>query len=67
MSLITDIVVISGKSPHILPPVGYTKMPLDLRQTPAHLERVPNVDYVFICYKIDKYINVYEQDILSLE
>ena len=48
LSLITDVVVIAGKSPHILPPLEYTKIPIDLRQTPAGLERSPNVDYVYI-------------------
>lgn len=46
------------------PPLGYTKIPLDLRQTPADLERVPNLDYVFICYKTDKQLSVVERDLL---
>jgi hypothetical protein len=67
LSLITDVTVISGKSPHILPPLGYQKIPLDLRQTPHELERTPDVDYVFICVKTDKNINIYERDLLTLK
>lgn len=48
LSLVTDVVVITGKSPNILPPLGYHKIPVDLRQTPHHLERAPDIDCVFI-------------------
>jgi hypothetical protein len=67
LSLITDVTIISGKNPHILPPVGYHKIPVDLRQTPKELENSPKVDFVFICYKTDKEINVYERDLLTLK
>lgn len=67
LSLVTDVVVITGKSPNILPPIGYKKIPIDLRQTPHELERAPDVDFVFICYKTDKDINTYERDLLTLK
>jgi hypothetical protein len=35
-----------------------------LRQTPKDLERVPNLDYVFICYKTDKALALTERDLL---
>ena len=44
--------------------MGYTKIPIDLRQTPAELERVPNLDYVFLAYKTDKQVTLVERDLL---
>lgn len=35
-----------------------------MRQTPADLERVPNLDYVYICYKTDKQLALVERDLL---
>jgi hypothetical protein len=67
LSLVTDVVVITGKSPNILAPIGYKKIPIDLRQTPHELEKAPDVDFVFICYKTDKDINTYERDLLTLK
>lgn len=67
LSLITDVKIIAGKNPNILPPVGYHKIPIDLRQTPAELENSPKIDCVFVCYKTDKDINVYERDLLTLK
>ena len=46
------------------PPLGYTKIPFDLRQTPPELERVPNLDYVYVCYKTDKQLSLIERDLL---
>ena len=46
------------------PPLGYIKIPVDLRQTPEDLERVPNLDYVFVCYKTDKQVALVERDLL---
>jgi len=46
------------------PPLGYTKIDVDLRQTPQDLERVPNLDYVFVCYKSDKSLALAERDLL---
>ena len=48
LSLITDVKVIAGKNPHILAPVGYHKIPIDLRQTPDELENSSKVDYVYV-------------------
>jgi hypothetical protein len=45
-------------------PLGYHKIPIDLRQTPKDLERVPNLDYVFLCYKTDKQLALTERDLL---
>ena len=53
-----------GQDRNLRAPLGYTKIPIDLRQTPADLERVPNLDYVFICYKTDKQLAVTERDLL---
>ncbi len=64
LSLVTDVQVIAGKSEAIQPPLGYTKIPVDLRQTPHELERSPTCEYVYICYKTDKDINLYERDLL---
>ena len=44
--------------------MGYHKIPIDLRQTPKGLERVPNLDYVFLCYKTDKTLALTERDLL---
>ena len=44
--------------------MGYHKIPIDLRQTPKDLERVPNLDYVFLCYKTDKMLALTERDLL---
>ena len=54
LSIITDVQVLMGQDRNLRPPLGYTKIPVDLRQTPSDLERVPNLDYVFLCYKTDK-------------
>ena len=35
-----------------------------MRSTPKDLERVPNLDYVFICYKTDKLLALTERDLL---
>ena len=35
-----------------------------MRQTPVDLERVPNLDYVFVCYKTDKQLSLVERDLL---
>lgn len=53
-----------GQDRHLRSPLGYTKIPIDLRQTPADLERVPNLDYVFVCYKTDKQLTLVERDLL---
>ena len=45
-------------------PLGYHKIPIDLRQTPKDLERVPNLDYVYLCYKTDKALALTERDLL---
>lgn len=45
-------------------PLGYHKIPVDLRQTPHDLERVPNLDYVFVCYRNDKQLALTERDLL---
>lgn len=45
-------------------PLGYHKIPIDLRQTPKDLERVPNLDYVYLCYKTDKQLALSERDLL---
>ena len=54
LSIVTDICVIQGQDAHLKAPLGYHKINVDLRQTPRDLERVPNLDYVFLCYKTDK-------------
>lgn len=64
LSIVTDVQVLAGQDRHLRPPLGYTKIPVDLRQTPADLERVPNLDYVFLCYKSDKQITLVERDLL---
>lgn len=53
-----------GQSIDLRAPLGYTKIKVDLRQTPADLERVPNLDYVYICYKTDKHLAQAERDLL---
>ena len=67
LSLITDVKVLVDKIPHILAPVGYHKILIDLRQTPEELENSLKIDYVFVLYKTDKNINVYERDLLTLK
>jgi hypothetical protein len=53
-----------GQDAHLRAPLGYHKMPIDLRQTPKDLERVPNLDYVYLCYKTDKALAQTERDLL---
>ena len=48
LSLVTDIVVITGKSPDIQAPLCYHKIPVDLRQNPVDLIEATNLDYVYI-------------------
>jgi len=45
-------------------PLGYHRIPIDLRQTPKDLERIPNLDYVYLCYKTDKQLALSERDLL---
>ena len=66
-NLITDITVISGKSSNIQPPIGFTKIPVDLRQTPPELSEYSNLDYVYIWYKTDKDIHMFERDLMLLK
>ena len=47
-------------------PLGFTRLDVDLRQTPKDLERVPNLDYVFVCYKTDRQLALAERDLLIL-
>ena len=53
-----------GQDAQLRAPLGYHKIPIDLRQTPKDLERVPNLDYVFLCYKTDKMLALTERDLL---
>lgn len=53
-----------GQDAHLRAPLGYHKIAIDLRQTPKDLERVPNLDYVFVCYKTDKQLALTERDLL---
>ena len=53
-----------GQDAHLRAPLGYHKIPIDLRQTPKDLERVPNLDYVYLCYKTDKSLAQTERDLL---
>lgn len=64
LSVVTDVQILMGQDRHLRAPLGYTKVPVDLRQTPADLERVPNLDYVFVCYKTDKQLTLVERDML---
>lgn len=64
LSIVTDVQIIMGQDRNLRPPLGYTRIDVDLRQTPAELERVPNLDYVFVCYKTDKQLTLAERDLL---
>ncbi len=64
LSIVTDVQVVMGQDAHLRAPLGYHKIPVDLRQTPKDLERVPNLDYVFLCYKTDKALALTERDLL---
>lgn len=64
LSIVTDVQIIMGQDRNLRPPFGYTRIDVDLRQTPADLERVPNLDYVFVCYKTDKALALAERDLL---
>ena len=66
LSIITDVCVIQGQDPHMRAPLGFTRIDVDLRQTPKDLERVPNLDYVFVCYKTDRQLALAERDLLIL-
>lgn len=64
LSIVTDVQIIMGQDRNLRPPLGYTRIDVDLRQTPEDLERVPNLDYVFVCYKSDKQLTLAERDLL---
>ena len=64
LSVVTDVQIIMGQDKNMRAPLGYTKINVDLRQTPPELERVPNLDYVFVCYKTDKQLALSERDLL---
>ncbi len=64
LSIVTDVQIIMGQDRNLRPPLGYTRIDVDLRQTPPDLERVPNLDYVFVCYKTDKSLALSERDLL---
>mmetsp|Transcript_9422 Transcript_9422/g.8926 ORF Transcript_9422/g.8926 Transcript_9422/m.8926 type:complete len:159 (-) Transcript_9422:3342-3818(-) len=64
LSVVTDVMVLMGQDAHLRAPIGYQRIEVDLRQTPKDLERVPNLDYVFICYKTDKMLATTERDLL---
>lgn len=64
LSIVTDVQVIMGQDANLRAPLGYHKIPVDLRQTPKDLERVPNLDYVFLCYRTDKQLALTERDLL---
>lgn len=66
LSIVTDVCVIQGQDPHLRAPLGFTRIDVDLRQTPKDLERVPNLDYVFVCYKTDRQLALAERDLLIL-
>lgn len=66
LSIVTDVIVIQGQDPLLRAPLGYNKIEVDLRQTPKDLERVPNLDYVYVCYKTDKQLALAERDLLIL-
>ena len=55
-----------GQDPNLRAPLGFTRIDTDLRQTPKDLERVPNLDYVFVCIKTDKQLALAERDLLVL-
>lgn len=67
LSLVTDVTVISGKNPYIQPPMGFERINVDLRQTPKELANKSNLDYVYIWYRTDRDINIYERDLLLLK
>lgn len=66
LSVITNIKSLPSKSPHVTAPLGYVKIATDLRQTPEDLERVPNLDYLYIVYKQDNQVPILERDIQLL-
>lgn len=59
---IIDVQAIVSKHPDVLAPDGYTKIPIDLRQTPEDLERVPNNTYVYLCYKTEEKTHALTRD-----
>lgn len=50
LSVVTDVTVILGQDAQLRQLLGYHKIPIDLRQNPPDLERVPSLDYVFLAY-----------------
>jgi len=66
MSLVTDIRPLFGKHPIIRPDFGFTKVTCDLRQTPKEFIRSPNMDYLFLTYKSDRYFHINEREVQIL-
>ena len=66
LSLIVDIQVLYSKHPDIKPPEGYTKIPIDLRGTPAESERYPNNTYIYLCYKTEESLQVLIREFYTL-
>ncbi len=66
LSVITSIHPLPGKSPHVTAPLGFIKIPIDLRQTPKDLERVPNLDYLYLVYRHDGKLPLLDRDVQLL-
>lgn len=66
LNLIVDVQVMLSKHPDIKPPEGYTKILLDLRNTPLESERYPNNTYVFLCYRTEEKLQVLIREYYTL-
>ena len=62
LSIITDVKTIICKKSFYLAPLGYTKIPFDLRQNPEEVERLPNIEYAYLCFKTEKELRLLERD-----
>ena len=47
-------------------PLGFTRIDVDLRQTPKDLESVSNFNYVYVCYRTDRQGSFTKRDFLIL-
>ena len=63
LSLITDIKCLISRDPFLIPPVGYIKIPIDLRENQTELIGLGTQEFIFIAYKNEKDFRMAERDI----
>lgn len=63
LTLITDVKCMICKDPHLPSPVGYTKIPVDLRDNPKELVGLGTREYIYLAYKTERDFRLAERDL----